>query len=106
MITYEDFQKLDIRIGKILAAEKIAGSDKLIRLEVDLGGEKRQIVAGIGKCFAPESLIGKEAPFVVNLEPRVLKGFESAGMILAASSEDKIALLYPSEELPPGSIVK
>lgn len=89
-----------------MAAERVEGSNKLIKLEVDLGTETRQIVAGIGKHFAPESLIGKEAPFVVNLEPRVLKGIESAGMILAASAEDKIALLHPNEELPPGSIVK
>ena len=106
MISYEDFKKLDIRIGKILSAEKIENSDKLLKLEVDFGEEKRQIVSGIAQHFTPESLIGKEAPFVVNLEPRVLRGVESAGMILAASANDKVVLLHPGEEVPPGSIIK
>lgn len=106
MATYDDFKKLDIRIGRILTAERVEGSEKLIKMEVDFGVEKRQIVAGIGKTFAPEDLVGKEAPFVVNLEPRTLCGVESQGMILAASSEDQVALLQPSQELPPGSIVK
>ncbi len=106
MISHEDFKKLDIRIGKILSAERIENSDKLLKLEVDFGDEKRQIVAGIAQYFAPESLIGKEAPFVVNMEPRVLRGVESAGMILAASVDGRAVLLHPGEEVPPGSIVK
>lgn len=106
LITYDDFQKLDIRIGKILAAERVKDSDKLLRLEVDFGQEKRQIVAGIAQYFVPESIVGSEAPFVFNLEPRVLRGVKSEGMILAASSDGKVALLHPSHELPPGSVVK
>lgn len=106
MINFEDFKKLDIRIGKILTAEKIENSDKLLKLEVDFGEEKRQIVSGIAEFFTPESLIAKEAPFVINLEPRVLRGVESAGMILAASVDGKAVLLHPGEEVPPGSIVK
>jgi methionine--tRNA ligase beta chain len=106
MITYEDFQKLEIKIGKIISAEKIENSDKLLKLEVDFGPEKRQIVAGIAQHYAPESLVGREAPFIINLEPRVLRGIESQGMILAASTDGKVALLQPDQELPPGSIVK
>ncbi|MFH1575579.1 MAG: methionine--tRNA ligase subunit beta [Candidatus Nealsonbacteria bacterium] len=106
MISHEDFKKLDIRIGKILSAEKIENSDNLLKLEVDFGGEKRQIVSGIAQYFTPESLIGKEAPFVVNMEPRVLRGVESAGMILAASVDGRAVLLHPGEEVAPGSIVK
>jgi methionine--tRNA ligase beta chain len=106
IISYEDFQKLDIRIGKIISAERVVNSDKLLKLEVDFGEEKRQIVSGIAEYFEPESLIGKEAPFVINLEPRVLKGVESTGMIMAMRANDKVVLLQPSEEVPPGSIVK
>ena len=106
MISHEDFKKLDIRIGKILSAERIENSDKLLKLEVNFGDEKRQIVSGIAQHFTPESLIGKEAPFVINMEPRILRGVESAGMILAASVDGKAVLLRPDEEVPPGSIVK
>lgn len=105
MISFEDFQKLDIRIGKILSAEKIENSDKLLKLEVDFGEEKRQIVSGIAQHFSPESLIGKEAPFVINMEPRVLRGVESTGMIMAISANEKVVLLHPGEDVPPGSIV-
>lgn len=106
MINFEDFKKIDIRIGKILSAERIENSDKLLKLEVDFGSEKRQIVSGIAEYYAPESLIGKEAPFVVNLEPRVLRGVESAGMIMAANVDGRPVLLHPGEEVPPGSIIK
>lgn len=105
-INFEDFKKLDIKIGKITAAEKIENSDKLLKLEVDFGGEKMQIVSGIAEFYTPESLIGKEAPFVVNMEPRVLRGVESRGMILAASVDGRAVILRPDEEVPPGSIVK
>ena len=106
LLSPEDFKKLDLRIGKILSAERIENSDKLLKLEVDFGLEKRQIVSGIAQYFTPESLIGKEAPFVLNLEPRVLRGVESAGMILAASVDGKAVLLHPGEEVPPGSLIK
>ena len=105
-ISFEDFKKVEIRIGKIISAEKIEGSDKLLKLEVDLGIEKRQVVAGIAQFYNPEDLIGKEIPIVANLEPRVLKGFESQGMILAVDSEGKPVILQPEKEVPPGSEVK
>jgi methionine--tRNA ligase beta chain len=106
MISFEDFQKLDIRIGKIISAERIENSDKLLKLQVSFGTETRQIVSGIAQYFTPESLIGKEASFVINIEPRILLGVESSGMILAASVEGRPVILHPAEEVPPGTIVK
>lgn len=106
LINLDDFKKLDIRIGKILTAERIEESDKLLKLEVDFGIEKRQIVSGIAEFYSPESLIGKEAPFIINIEPRKLRGVESHGMIMAASDDGKPVILIPEEEVPPGTIVK
>lgn len=106
MITFNDFQKLEIRIGKVISAEKIPEADKLIKFVFDLGNEERQIVAGIAEFFEPEKLIGKEMPILTNIEPRMLKGYESRGMILAADVEGKPILLSPEKEVPAGSIVR
>ncbi|HEY4486399.1 MAG TPA: hypothetical protein VJB70_01530 [Candidatus Paceibacterota bacterium] len=108
MITYDDFSKLDIRIGTIVSAEKVEGADKLLRLEVEIGEEKpRQLVAGIAQHIADIStLIGKQIPMLANLEPRMLRGVESQGMILAASDEQGIVLLHPARPLTPGSKLK
>jgi methionyl-tRNA synthetase len=115
MISYDDFAKLDIRIGTIKTVEVIEGADKLLKLVVDVGetneaGEAtyRQIVSGIRTYFEdPQVLVGKQCPFLVNLEPRVIRDFESQGMILAASTtEGEFALLHPSAELPQGSKIK
>ena len=106
VITFNDFKKLDIKIGKVLSAEKVEGSDKLIKVEIDLGVEKRQIVAGMAEFFEPYHLIGKEVPVLTNLEPRTFKGIESQGMILAADVNGKPVLLHPEYEIPAGSIVR
>jgi len=106
IINFEDFKKIDIRIGKIMTAEKIEGSDKLLKLGVSFGEDTRQIIAGIGKIYAPEDLVGKECPFVYNLAPRIIKDFESQGMILCPSNNDGPVLLHPDKEIPPGSMVK
>jgi methionine--tRNA ligase beta chain len=106
MITYDDFMKLDIRIGTVRAADKVPGADKLIRLEVDLGGELRQVVAGMAHTYAPEEFIGKQVPIVVNLEPRKLRGIESQGMILAVDVNGRPVMLLPDREVPPGSVVR
>lgn len=107
MISIEDFKKLDIRIGKVISAERISDSDKLVRMIVSFGAEERQILAGIAEYVAdPSTLVGKEMPFVVNLEPRKMRGFESQGMMLAAISSDAPVLLHPAEDIPPGSIVR
>ena len=106
IISFDDFKKVDIRVGKILSAEKVEDSDKLLKLEVDFGTETRQIVAGIAQFYTPEALIGKECPFAYNLAPRTLKGIESQGMILCPSGENGPILLHPDKEIPPGSLVK
>jgi len=106
MIPFEDFKRLDMRIGRILLAEKMEGTDKLMRLEIDFGTEKRQVVAGIAEFYQADQLIGKEIPVVLNLEPRTIRGTESHGMILAADFEGKAVLLYPEKEVPPGSVIR
>ncbi len=106
MITFDDFKKLDIRVGKILSGEKVSGTDKLMKLEVDFGTEKRQMIAGIAQFFEPDHLIGKEIPVLLNLEPRSFKGIESQGMILAIDVDGKPVLLHPEKEVPPGSVIR
>ena len=117
-ITFDDFKKLDIRIGKIISAEKVEDSDKLLKLIVDFGETEessnppspkataRQVIAGIAQFYAPETLIGKECPFAYNLAPRVLAGLESQGMILCPSDNGNPILMHPDKEIPPGSIIK
>lgn len=105
-ISYEDFSKLDIRLGTIVEVEIVEGADKLLRFQVDFGAERRQILSGIREYFAnPMELLGKQCPFIVNLAPRVIRGFESQGMILAASHDAAFGLLTPHQLLPAGSKV-
>ncbi len=106
MITYDQFKEVSLRIAKILAAERVDGSDKLLRLRVLLGEEERQITAGIGRQYRPDELIGREIVVVANLEPRMLMGLESHGMLLAADSPDGPVLLQPDREVLPGSMIK
>jgi methionyl-tRNA synthetase len=106
-IVYDDFDKLDLRIGTILQAEKVAKADKLLKLEVDLGFEKRTIVSGIAQHFTPESLIQKQVIVVANLAPRKMRGIESQGMILTAEQPDgKLILVNPDPQAQNGSNVK
>ncbi|MBI2577254.1 MAG: methionine--tRNA ligase subunit beta [Candidatus Wildermuthbacteria bacterium] len=105
IISYEDFQKLELKIAHIRQAERIEGSEKLLKLHVSIGEEQRQIVAGIGLAYTPETLIGKAIVLVANLAPRVIKGVESQGMLLAASDELPV-LLVPERIVPPGSEIK
>ena len=107
-ISYDDFAKLDIRIGTVLAAELVPETDKLIKCRVDFGelGE-RTIISGIAEWKKPEELVGKQLPYIVNLAPRELRGVVSEGMLLASTQgEDGVALLQPDEEVPKGSRVK
>ena len=107
MIMYEDFKKLDIRIGTIESVEKIEGADKLLKLIINLGSERRQILAGIAEFINDiQSLVGKQIPILANLEPRMMRGLESQGMMLAADVEGGPILLHPEKNIPPGSIVK
>jgi len=106
MIPFDDFKKVEIKIGKIISVEKIPEGDKLLKLMVDFGSETRQIMSGIAEFFPdPAVLVGKESPFVVNLEPRTLRGYESQGMILATDGLEGIVLLHPVTDVPPGSAV-
>ena len=101
-----DFAKVELRVGRILSAEKVAGSKKLVKLQVDLGGEVRQLVAGIADAYAPESLPGKMVAVVANLKPAKLMGVESNGMVLAASLDGKAVLCTFDGEVPPGTRIK
>lgn len=110
-ISFDEFKKVELRVARVLEAERVEGSEKLLKLQVDLGesdlatliGIKRQIIAGIGKVYTPENLIGKQIVIVANLEPRKLMGLESQGMILAASGQDGPVILMPEKEVPLGS---
>jgi methionyl-tRNA synthetase len=107
LITYDDFTRMDIRLGTILDAKKVPQSDKLLELRIDTGIDQRTVVAGIATQFGPEEIIGKQVCFLVNLEPRTLRGLTSEGMILMAEGPDgKLAFLIPSRSLPDGSDVK
>lgn len=105
MISFEDFKKLDLKIGKVIIVEKIENTDKLLKLIVDIGGEKRQIVSGIAQDYSPEELINKEIVVLVNLEPKKFRGIESQGMLLAADLGGKAIILIPEKEVPPGTKV-
>ena len=106
MVTIEDFAKVEIKIGKVIEAKRVEGSNKLIVIKVDTG-EERQIVAGIGKAYSPEELTGKSIVVVTNLQPAKLMGVESQGMLLAASdAEGKLAILTTDKEIKEGSRVK
>ncbi len=105
MIPYADFAKLDLRVGKVVLAERVQGSEKLLRLEVDLGAEKRQLVAGIGKNYAPEEVLGKRIIVLTNLEPKKMMGLESQGMLLAAWEGSEVVLLTVDREIEEGAKV-
>ena len=107
-ISYEEFRKSDLRVAEILSAERVGGSEKLLKLQVSLGDdETRQIIAGIGKKYSPEDLINKKIIIVANLEPRKLMGLESQGMLLAASTDTEgPILLIPDVNIDPGAEVR
>jgi len=106
MATFDDFSKLELRVGRILEANDHPNADRLYVLKVDLGERQVQLVAGIKNSYTKEELIGKSAIIVANLEPKVLRGVESNGMLLAAHSEDKKIILTTDKEASPGSLIK
>lgn len=108
MATVDDFHAIEMKVGTIKTAEYIEGADKLLKLTVDFGeAEPRQILSGIRQYYEPEQLVGKQCPFVTNLEPRTLRGLTSYGMILAVGVERVGAvLLHPDKEVPPGSALR
>lgn len=106
-VEFDDFLKLDIRVGKVLECQKVPKADKLLQFKIDDGLGGRTIVSGIAKHYTPEELIGKEVCFVANLAPRKLKGIESQGMILSAEDADgKLIVIQPAADVTPGSEVK
>ncbi len=108
MISIDEFKKVEIRAGKVVSAEKVEGSEKLLRLQVDFAEEKpRQVISGIGKFISTEELVGTICAFVTNLNPREIMGLKSEAMIMAFSTEDgAFSLLKVSENIPLGSIAK
>lgn len=106
LISIDDFAKVQLRVAEVLEAEKVQGADKLLKLQIKLGEEKRQIVAGIAKYYTPEQLIGKKIVVVANLKPARLRGIESQGMLLAASNTEKLALLTVDKDIESGAKIK
>ncbi len=106
-ITYDDFVKIDLRIARVLEARQHPNADKLIILQIDLGTEQRQLVAGLTGYYQPEDLVGKLIVVVKNLKPRKMRGEESQGMLLAASDEEKnqVIILTPAADIAPGAKV-
>jgi methionyl-tRNA synthetase len=105
-IDLEYFKKMDLRVAEVLSAEKVPGKDRLLILQIDLGSEKRQIVAGVAQHYKPEALIGKKILVVVNLKPAKIAGIESNGMLLAASSANALVIATFEADIPPGTKVK
>ena len=105
MITIADFRKVELKIATVKAAEPHPNADRLMVLKVDLGGEERQICAGIRNHYAPEDLLGKQIVVVANLETAMLRGMESQGMLLAASDSGRVIILTPEKSVPAGSKV-
>ncbi|HDZ11958.1 MAG TPA: methionine--tRNA ligase subunit beta, partial [Bacteroidetes bacterium] len=105
-LSIDVFKKIDLRTAKILAAEPVEGTDRLVKMQVDLGTETRQIVAGIAKAYPPETLVGKTIIVVANLEPAVIRSVESNGMLLAASSGDYLSILTVDRDIEPGAKIK
>jgi methionine--tRNA ligase beta chain len=105
MISIEEFRNIELRVGTVRSAEMHPNADKLLVLHVDLGGEQRQICAGIRNHYTPEELIGRQIVVVANLQPAKLRGLESQGMLLAVSDEGRIIILTPEKPVQPGSKV-
>jgi len=107
VINFEDFQKMDLRVAKIIEAERVEGTNKLIKCIIDIGDENRQMISGIADTYSPEDLIGKKLIVIVNLKPAVIRGIESQAMLLAGIREDNSAVIpFFTEEVPTGAKVK
>ncbi len=106
MITFNDFNKLDIRIGTIIEAEPVPETDKLLKLTIDLGEEKRTLVAGIAETYKPKDIKGKQIPILINLEPKTIRGIESQGMILAVDIDGKAVLMHPDKKTANGANIR
>lgn len=105
-VTFDEFKRMDFRVGEVLQAERVEGTDKLLKLEVDIGTEKRTMVAGVADVYSPEELVGKKFVFIVNLKPAVIRGIESQGMLLAAEVEGKATIPFFDKNVQTGAKVK
>ena len=105
-ISMDQFQALDLRVAEVIAAERVPKADRLLKLQVDLGSEKRQVVAGVAEYYAPEDLVGKQIILVANLEPATIRGLESQGMLLAAAGQRNLAVATFEKAVPPGTRVR
>lgn len=105
-VTFDEFKRMDLRVGQVLKAEKVEGTQKLVKLEVDIGMENRQMVAGVAELYPPETLIGKRIIVVANLKPARIRGIESQGMLLAADLEGKPIVPFFKEDVPAGTKVR
>ena len=102
-ISIDDFAKVELKTAEILEVEKVEGADKLLKLQIKVGEENRQIVAGIAEHYSPEELVGKKIVVVANLKPAVIRGVESNGMLLAVSTKDSVTLVTPEDtDVPSG----
>ena len=105
-ITFDEFKRMNLRVGQITKAERVEGTQKLVKLEVDIGTEKRQIVAGVAEAYHPETLIGKRIIVLANLKPARIRGVESQGMLLAADVGDRPIIPFFREDVPAGTKVR
>jgi len=105
-ISIDDFRKIELKVATIKSAEAHPNADKLLVLQIDLGGEQRQICAGIRNSYTPEELVGKQVIVVANLETAKLRGLESQGMLLAASDDDRVIIMTPEKSVQAGAQVK
>jgi methionyl-tRNA synthetase len=106
MITIDQFRTIELRVAVVKTAEPHPNADRLLVLRVDLGGEERQIVAGIRASYDPATLVGRQVVVVANLEPAMLRGVESQGMVLAASAESGVVVVSPEKPVPVGAVVR
>jgi methionine--tRNA ligase beta chain len=106
IVSYEEFSKMDLRIGKVVKAEAVQGSRNLAKMIIDIGGENRQAVAGIAQYYNPKDLEGKSVAVIVNLQPRKMFGLESNVMILAAEDDKTVSILLPDRPVKTGSKIK
>jgi len=105
IVKFDEFRMLDFRVGQVESAEKVANTDRLIRMIINIGGEKRQVIAGIGNSYTPEQLTGRKLMVLVNLEHKKFKGLESEAMILAADWEDGTSVIFVGDDVPIGTRV-
>ena len=103
MISFSDFKKMELKVGRVVSATDHPNADKLIVMQVDIGGEERQMIAGLKDWYKPDDLVGKSVVAVVNLEPAVLRGEKSEGMLLAAQDGGDVVILAPERDVSPGS---